>query len=73
MVDRRSGAVDLCRRALNWLERHLRAWSADLRRKILLQDRLGIRAANCGSTSSTTWYWLSWVKMVETCRWPKAS
>ena len=29
----------------------------------------GTRAA----TSSTTRYWLSCVKMVETCRWPKAS
>src|SRR6266571_837017 len=27
----------------------------------------------CGSTSSTTWYWLSWVKMVDTCRCPNAS
>ncbi|MND98236.1 hypothetical protein D3C80_905790 [compost metagenome] len=23
--------------------------------------------------SSTTRYWLAWVKMVEICRWPKAS
>ena len=26
-----------------------------------------------GATSMTTWYWFSWVKMVETWRWPKAS
>ena len=26
-----------------------------------------------GSTSSTTWYWLSDVNIVETMRWPKAS
>ncbi len=28
---------------------------------------------NCGSASSTTRYWLAWVKMVEIWRWPKAS
>ena len=28
---------------------------------------------NCGSTSSTTWYWFCWVSMVETMRWPNAS
>ena len=27
---------------------------------------------NFGSTSRTTRYWLSWVKMVEIWRWPKA-
>ena len=27
---------------------------------------------NCGATSSTTRYWLDWVKMVEIRRWPKA-
>jgi hypothetical protein len=27
---------------------------------------------NCGCTSSTTRYWLDWVKMVEMRRWPKA-
>ncbi len=27
---------------------------------------------NCGSTSSTTRYWLDCVKMVEISRWPKA-
>ena len=28
---------------------------------------------NCGSTSSTTWYWLTCVYIVLICRWPKAS
>src|SRR5947208_6838455 len=27
---------------------------------------------NPGLVSSTTRYWLSWVNMVEICRWPKA-
>src|SRR6202041_3697684 len=29
--------------------------------------------AKFGRTSSTTWYWFNCVKMIETCRWPKAS
>ena len=36
-------------------------------------ERIGGLRWNRGSTSSTTWYWLSWVKMVDTWRWPKAS
>ena len=26
-----------------------------------------------GLTARTTRYWFNWVKIVETCRWPKAS
>src|ERR1700677_3887934 len=29
--------------------------------------------AKLGRTSRTTWYWFNCVKMIETCRWPKAS
>ena len=36
-------------------------------------QRLADRAGTAASTSSTTWYWLSWVNMVEIWRWPKAS
>jgi hypothetical protein len=33
----------------------------------------GLRAQlELGATSSTTRYWLDWVKMVEIRRWPKA-
>src|SRR5215813_8582693 len=28
---------------------------------------------NSGATSSTTWYWFSWVNIVDTCRCPYAS
>jgi hypothetical protein len=31
------------------------------------------RCQKRGSTSITTWYWLSGVYMIATCRWPKAS
>ena len=40
-----------------------------LERMNRLRKSIGLRR-NAGCTSSTTWYWLSWVKMVEISRWP---
>ena len=40
-----------------------------------IDRRRATRAELCsaGSASRITRYWLDWVKMVETMRWPKAS
>ncbi len=64
--DRRSGGR--CQRGER-AQRHLaRRWSSGRRYRPVVG--VGLES---GSTSRMTWYWLSWVKMVEIWRWPKAS